>query len=804
MKKLITISILTASLSLAQKAEDWPTGTRITPPTISRVAPQGIARGMTVEMDIEGFNLAKTSAIYFSEKGVTGKILRIKELPDLSDVRLGANGTVSSIDLGPLPPRNQVTVEIDVSTEAKVGPINFRLLTPLGTSPVGTFLVEPFFGEAADIEPNDSIENAIEVYLPAIFTGVISRNGDVDNYKIQVRAGQEVVFENGAPMLGSTLQPVVKILREDQSVLAEFGQDGPDSVKAFAHRFEKAGYYYLQITDYQQSGRASHFYRLKAGQFPVVTGVYPLGLQQGKTAMVTIEGLHVGNAKMEVKGVPSERDAFGVIARPVLSTGTAFNEVRLELGQHPELEAHEGVNVLVVPTTVNGRLGKNARFSFKAKRGEELVFEVNARRAGSDVDSFLEVLDANGKSIERAVVRPEWETTTVLRDHDSAARGIRINSWNAIKVGDYMMLGGEVIKVSAMPKGPDDDMIFENFNGQRITYLDTTAEAHAIDGSIYKAQIHPAGSKFTPNGLPLLRLYYRNDDGGPGYSKDSLLHFTAPADGEYQLALRDVRGTLAKPQAYRLTARRAEPEFRLTMNPRNPSLPPGSAVPITMQAFRTDGFDGPIALSVEGLPKGVTATPALIPPGQVFATILLKSDATLTELTGKAFPIQISGRAVVNSGNQLVRYANQEDSLKLLSIMPQPDITISAITKVVEIEAGGTGDVNLTIARQNGFKGRVPVSVLNLPPSVRVMDVGLNGVLINEDETKRGFTLEALPDSEGLEQVIYVAGIIETRSPQQNLYAAPEAILLRVKPSKGVQISGDLIPGGNSGVGPKK
>ena len=110
MKKLIPICILTASLMMAQKAENWPSGTRITPPTIARVAPQGIARGMTVEMEIEGFNLAKTSAIYFSEKGVTGKILRIKELPDLSDVRLGANGTVSSIDLGPLPARNQVTV----------------------------------------------------------------------------------------------------------------------------------------------------------------------------------------------------------------------------------------------------------------------------------------------------------------------------------------------------------------------------------------------------------------------------------------------------------------------------------------------------------------------------------------------------------------------------------------------------------------------------------------------------------------------------------------------------------------------
>ena len=85
------------------------TGNRTTPPTLDTVAPLGIARGTTVEMTVEGLNLARASAIYFSEPGVSGRVLRIKELPDLSDVRLGSNGTPSTIDLGPLPPRNQVT-----------------------------------------------------------------------------------------------------------------------------------------------------------------------------------------------------------------------------------------------------------------------------------------------------------------------------------------------------------------------------------------------------------------------------------------------------------------------------------------------------------------------------------------------------------------------------------------------------------------------------------------------------------------------------------------------------------------------
>ena len=61
----------------------------------------------------------------------------MKELPDLPDIRLGSNGTPSTVDLGPLPPRNQVTVEVEVAPEAEIGPVSFRLLTPLGTSPEG-------------------------------------------------------------------------------------------------------------------------------------------------------------------------------------------------------------------------------------------------------------------------------------------------------------------------------------------------------------------------------------------------------------------------------------------------------------------------------------------------------------------------------------------------------------------------------------------------------------------------------------------------------------------------------------------
>src|SRR6185437_9938716 len=156
-----------------------------------------------------------------------------------------------------------------------------------------------------------------------------------------------------------------------------------------------------------------------------------------------------------------------------------------------------------------------------------------ARRLGSDLDSYLEVLDAKGAPIERALARPVWETSVTLRDHDSAGRGIRIVAWGQLQAGDYVMVGGEILRVESLPLSPDADTVFESFGGQRLTYFDTTAEAHAIDSAVYKVQILPPGAKLSPNGMPVAHLYYRNDDGGPGYGRDSVVHFTAPADGQY-------------------------------------------------------------------------------------------------------------------------------------------------------------------------------------------------------------------------------------------------------------------------------
>ena len=240
MRSILIIVTITA-LGVVQQVADALAGKRITPPTISTVSPQGVSRGATVEMTIEGFNLASASAIYFSQPGVKARIVRIKELSDLPDIRLGSNGTPSTIDLGPLPPRNQVTLELDVSPEAEIGLVSLRLITSLGSSPEARFLVEPYYGESPDREPNDTPEAAFESYLPTILVGAIAKPGDVDYYKIEVKAGDELVFENAAPMLGSALKLVLGVYAADQSLLKEFTKNGGRETNAFSHRFQKAG-----------------------------------------------------------------------------------------------------------------------------------------------------------------------------------------------------------------------------------------------------------------------------------------------------------------------------------------------------------------------------------------------------------------------------------------------------------------------------------------------------------------------------------------------------------------------------------
>jgi hypothetical protein len=325
------------------------------------------------------------------------------------------------------------------------------------------------------------------------------------------------------------------------------------------------------------------------------------------------------------------------------------------------------------------------------------------------------------------------------------------------------MIGDELDRIAVIPDQPDADIETEGIDGLRRAFLGTSPGVRPVNTAVYKTEILPANATFPSNGLPVFHLTWRNDDGGPGYGADSRLDFVAPQDGDYILHLKDVRELEGADFAYRLTIRDAHVDYRLEADPENPNVPLGGSVPVTVMADRLAGYDGPIAIKVSGLPAGVTAAPATIPPGQTSTVVVLSASADAG--TGAlASPIKVVGHAKV-AGRDLIRVANADAPLQLASVIPRPDVRVTAEPAQLAIQPGNSVTVTLHVARQNGFKGRVPCSVENLPPGVRVVNVGLNGVLVTEAQSSRTFTLRAEDWAKPITQPVYVVGRVESNSP---------------------------------------
>jgi hypothetical protein len=807
MKRLFaatSILLFAAAMAPAEPVAEHPTGSRTTPPTIESLAPRGVSQGATAVLTVEGYNLRGASAVHFSEPTVSGRLLEVKEMPYVAEPpRLGPAGLPSTVDLGPQPPRYQVRLEVTVDEKADVAPVRFRLATEFGTSPAGKILIEPRYHVDSEGEPGHETDSTADdprkSSLPAILAGVISEPGDEDYFAITVEAGQELVFEEGGMKIGSKIKPIIDLLAADHTPVRLGGKNRSRAGRAFAHRFDKAGTYFVRVSDYEKSGSKDHFYRVKVGDYPLVESAYPLGVRRGETTTAALKGFNLGDGKVTVRGEPSWMDDRRAVVRPETEKGRAFNAVKLALGDHPEVEA-SGENTEVAsaqevafPVTINGRLAAGSHyFRFEAKKGQLILVDVTAAQVGSKLDSVIDVLTAGGEPIESATVRAVAVAYTDLFDHTSEQAEIRLQITKDLDAGDYLMLGSEVMLVTRLPRQPDEGIALESFppiipgrptkGAVRVSSLGTSPQAHAKGAPMYKVRIHPPGKQFPPNGLPLVRLYHHNDDGRVPHGKDSFLEFRAPADGEYVVRLRDTHGRGGEDFAYRLALRPPREDFRLSANPRTPNIPQGERVPLRVTAFRQDGFDGDIRISVEDLPAGIHADDTVIPSGQMVATVMLHADAGAA--IGEAFRLKIRGTAEIG-GKTVSKRANPADTLQFVSVTAPADILITTDKREVVLEPGQDAKITVSVKRKNGFGGRVPVEVLNLPPHTDTPEVGLNRILITEENDSRTFSIRALPGAKPLEQLIYVSGIVETRSSQPTAFTAEPIVLKIVEKSTG-------------------
>jgi hypothetical protein len=796
---------LAAVFAVAIAAGAPPAAAQTAPPTLERVSPSGAVRGSRATLVLQGTNIAGATRLIFNEPGFSTTVTSIKEVPvEKAPMAKGVVRTDAPID--DKAKKYEITAAVTIAADVPHGVHAFRLDTPLGVSNLLRFAVSAL-PEIAEKEPN-APDAPQTVALPAALVGALGQAGDIDAYRFQARAGEEMVFQVVARPLGSRLDSVLRLVDGNGKPIAENNDFDLNRDSALTWRFAEAGTYVLTIDDVEHGGAKNGYaYRIYGGALPFVTGTFPLGVASGSVGTVTATGVNLGNAgSLSVRGDPAALIGGTIPLLVSTAAGPALNRKAAALGRYPDvLEAEPNdspgaAQTLAIPSTVNGRVWtavpaggvRHARadqdvFRFTARTGQALVFDVTAQQLGSPLDSIIEVLGADGRVVPRATLRSLAQTEIALNDPDSNRRSIRIAAWNELAINDYLLIGDELLQVEAMPTHPDDDLRLKGYRGARTALLDTSPRYHSVGETVYKVEIHPAGARLEPNGMPMARIDYVNDDGGARFGgKDSRLHFVAPADGEYFVRLTDVRGLEGERFAYRLTVREPAPDFDVTLDPKSFNIPRGGRVSVTVTADRKDGFDGPIEVELQDLPAGLTATAGTIPPGADTTVLMIAAAenasldgrrATLRSMWRGAFDVpgvaalKLVARATVG-GRAVTREADLTEPVSVVALAPAPDLVITTGAQQIELPAGREVALTVTIERRNGFTARVPISVLNLPHGVKVNDIGLNGVMITEQETTRTIHIVAEPWVPAQTQPLLIVGRVEVNSPLRNESAA--------------------------------
>jgi hypothetical protein len=273
--------------------------------------------------------------------------------------------------------------------------------------------------------------------------------------------------------------------------------------------------------------------------------------------------------------------------------------------------------------------------------------------------------------------------------------------------------------------------------------------------------------------MPLVTLYYRNDDGGAGYGKDSRLRFDPPADGEYHVLVGDARGMAGPDFAYRVTVRPPRLDFKIRFNPTAPAVWKGGAIPITVTADGSDDFDGRIAVRLDNLPAGFSAPSTFIEAGQTTTTFALYAEPKAVNPDKKLALPKLVASAKIN-GTEVTHEAMGE----LPTAVDPGDIVTTSAQSVVSLQPGQETHLLVSIERRNGFKGRIPLEVLGLPHGVRVLHIGLNGILITERDTSREIVLYADPWVQPMEHPF----VVIAKQEGKNTEHAARSVLLKIVP----------------------
>jgi hypothetical protein len=167
--------------------------------------------------------------------------------------------------------------------------------------------------ECNEIEDNGTTEDAQHIVLPRIINGRIGKPGDVDIFRFDANAGDEIVAEVYARRLNSPLDSFLWLSDANRKVLGYNDDNGDKNVGLLTHnadsylrlRLPNTGSYFVRLADSENHGGPDYGYRLRISppqpDFALLAAPSSINILAGGNVPVTIEALRKDGFNGEIE-----------------------------------------------------------------------------------------------------------------------------------------------------------------------------------------------------------------------------------------------------------------------------------------------------------------------------------------------------------------------------------------------------------------------------------------------------------------------------------------------------------------------
>jgi hypothetical protein len=298
---------------------------------------------------------------------------------------------------------NKAVVRFELPKEVPCGVGAFRVASSNGVSALQLLMIDDL-GTVNESGSNSTMAAAQKISPPVAVDGVCKESG-FDSFRFAAKRGESLTIETVAQRLGALADTVVRILDEQGKEIAFCDDGGAGRDSRFIFRAPSTGEYFLELRDMNYGGGEEYRYRLRIGEFPLITTVFPPVIRWGKAQTVEWLGPEAhGRAAARVEPRPRGTQAWGMVSVRRKGQSGFATVLGSELAEVVESEPNDKIEQAnsIESGAVSGRFEKDGDrdyFSFEVKKDERLVFEAATRSFNSPCDALVRILRADGSRL---------------------------------------------------------------------------------------------------------------------------------------------------------------------------------------------------------------------------------------------------------------------------------------------------------------------------------------------------------------------------------------------------------------------